>query len=514
VNRALAPYLTLGAFVLLMSVPFSWAVAAIAAAAALRVTAAVAGRATRRRTERELRVSQGPGLVLGCDQRGREVSVTDRQLGEHGLIVGASGAGKSTTLLAILTDRIERGLPVVALDLKGSPSFAAELSRAARRVKRPFRTWTPDGPTRWNPLAHGNATELKDKLIATERFTEPHYERAAERYLQTALQVLLAKDRRPQLAEVVALMEPRRLAGSVRGLGTPLADRVQDYVASLTFDQLSAVRGLGTRLAILSESHAGPWLAAGPGPRIDLRSALAGNEVVVFSLNSSIYGKLAAQLGTLAIQDLLSATGHRLGAGSGSGAAAAPAIVAIDEFSALGSDHVLHLLARGREAGVGAVLSTQELADLERAAHGFRDQVLGLTAVKIVHRQDVPASAQLIAQMTGTELVWEETRQIRGVLGGGSRGLGTRRQVERYVVHPNEIKALQTGNAVLLTKTPVVRVARIRVMPAAQQAGSGQVGPPVPAARTTERRSAPAPARGIDQAGPARGDQPDPGVTR
>ena len=42
----------------------------------------------------------------------------------------------------------------------------------------------------WNPLAHGNATELKDKLIATERFTEPHYQRAAERYLQTAIQVL------------------------------------------------------------------------------------------------------------------------------------------------------------------------------------------------------------------------------------------------------------------------------------------------------------------------------------
>ena len=33
-------------------------------------------------------------------------------------------------------------------------------------------------------------TELKDKLIATERFTEPHYQRAAERYVQTVLQVL------------------------------------------------------------------------------------------------------------------------------------------------------------------------------------------------------------------------------------------------------------------------------------------------------------------------------------
>ena len=71
----------------------------------------------------------------------------------------------------------------------------ARRSRASSRARRaaagrPFRLWTPDGPGHWNPLAHGNATELKDKLIATERFTEPHYQRAAERYVQTALQVL------------------------------------------------------------------------------------------------------------------------------------------------------------------------------------------------------------------------------------------------------------------------------------------------------------------------------------
>ena len=73
-------------------------------------------------------------------------------------------------------------------------------------------------------------------------------------------------------------------------------------------------------------------------------------------------------------------------------------MVAIDEFSALGSDNVLALLARGREAGVGVLLATQELADLDRAARGLRDQVLGNTAVKIAHRQDVPESAETVAR--------------------------------------------------------------------------------------------------------------------
>jgi conjugal transfer pilus assembly protein TraD len=461
------PYWTLAAFAVLLAVPFSWATAVLITAAALRVGFGLVRGSNRRRAARLARDAEGPGVTLGVDDRGRDVRLTDRQLAAHGLIIGASGAGKSTTLLGILSDQIERGLPVVALDLKGSPAFIRELERAAARAGRPFQVWTPDGPSHWNPLAHGNATELKDKLIATERFTEPHYQRAAERYVQNVLQVLQATGGRVDLAEVVRLMEPKRLAAVLRNLEGPLANRVQDYLGGLTSDQLSAVRGLGTRLAILSESHAGPYLARAGTPSgvtVDLRAALSGPEVVVFSLNSSIYGNLAAQLGTLAIQDLVSVTGHRLQWGA-DGQPPPQATVAIDEFSALGADHVLALLARGRESGVSVLLATQELADLERAGRGFRDQVLGVTAVKVAHRQDVPSSAQMIAQMAGTERVWAHTHNLRSPFSAAPGSRGTRREVEQFIVHPNEIKSLNTGRAVVLTKTPVARSTRVTVQP-------------------------------------------------
>jgi conjugal transfer pilus assembly protein TraD len=484
-----APYWTLIALPVLLLLPFRWVAAGLIAASVANAGLASLRAAAARRSARAARAADGPAVSLGVDDRGREVLLSDRQLAAHGLILGASGAGKSTTMLGILGDRIERGLPVIAIDLKGSPSFADELAGAATLAGRPSRLWTLDGPGHWNPLAHGGPTELKDKLIASERFTEPHYQRAAERYVQTALQVLEAGGRRPQLTDVVALMEPRRLAAAVRRLDGPLRDRVQDYVAGLTTDQLSAVRGLGTRLAIISESHAGRYLTpAGDGETIDLRSALEGSEVVVFSLNSSVYGQLAAQVGTLAIQDIVSATGRRLQAGG----APLQATVAVDEFSALGADHLLALVARGREAGVSVLLATQELADLERAAPGFRDQVLGLTAVKIAHRQDVPASARTIAELVGTEWVWTESRQIYGPFGSGHGSRGTRREVERYVVHPNEVKALATGEAVLLTKTPKAEISRVRVWPPQRGIAGG----------------------GRQSRGVGRGDQPEPGVTR
>ena len=240
-GRRLPPYLLLIAFAALMVAP-AW-VATMAAGLAVAVTGM---RAAGFIAGRGIRATGKPldAIVIGSDRSGAEMWITERELASHGLILGASGAGKTTTLLTILTRLIERGRPVVAIDMKGSPSFAFALEKAAAGAGRPFRIWTPDGPNHWNPLQYGNATELKDKLIGSERFTEPHYQRAAERYVLNVLQVLehVHPDRPPTLDEVVQLMDPRRLGACLRGLPRSLSERVQDYLASLT--DAGAYRGV------------------------------------------------------------------------------------------------------------------------------------------------------------------------------------------------------------------------------------------------------------------------------
>ena len=452
------------AVLVLVGPPPSVTVAAVLAAVAIELTVRLRQALADVGAVERAAAAAGPQLPLGVDPGGRQVTLSDQALSAHALILGASGAGKSTTLLTVLGEHIRRGGPAIAIDLKGSPSFAAAIERACAEAGRPLRCWTPDGTDHWNPLAHGNPTELKDKLICTERFTEPHYQRAAERYLQTVMQVLEAAhpDRPPVLGEVVAALDSQRMRSLLEQVPGPMAARVEDYLAGLGRDQWSAVRGIATRLAIISESHTGIYLEPGPGRMLDLCDALTGREVVLFSLNSSAYGRLASQLGTLAVQDLVTTVGHRLRDGGGP-----HALVALDEFSALGADNVVALLARGREAGVSVLLATQELADLDRAAPGLRDQVLGNTAVKIVHRQDVPSSARVLSAMIGAERVWEETRHTGQSILFGRRdtGRGTRREVERPIVHPDEIERLGTGQAVLLTKIPTAATTHVRITP-------------------------------------------------
>jgi len=457
-------YLALAVFVALLAGPAWMTPAAIGVA--IGVTTFRLGRRIGRGVGPRRRALQEDGIALGFDRRGRVETITERDLSAHCLILGASGSGKTTTLVTILEQQIRRGRPVVAIDMKGSPVFALQLAQAAAAAGRPFKLWTPEGPTQWNPLQHGNATELKDKLISTERFTEPHYQRAAERYLQNVFQVLreARPGQAPTLAEVVALMDPRRLPAVLRDAPKTLTDRVQDYLSGLTPDQRSAIRGLQTRLALMTESDAGSFLAGGGSAAIDLTAALAGREVVVFSLNSSRYGESAAQIGTLAVQDLICATGGRLYQVH-QGRSLEQATIAIDEFSGIGGAHVVALFARGREAGISAIVATQEMADLDRAGRGVRDQILGNTALKLILRQDVPESANLVAQIAGTEKVWEETHQIGGSVFRGFPPGGTRRESERFIVHPNEIKSLRTGDAVLISKLRGERARTLKVRP-------------------------------------------------
>jgi hypothetical protein len=422
-------------------------------------------RARERAARAEPARDPGAATVLGTGQDGRPFLLTDRQLSAHTLILGASGAGKSNTLLTILTDHVARGRGAVVIDMKGSQAFARELAIAAERAGRPFRLWTLDGPGHWNPLANGNPSELKDRLISAERWTEPHYQRAAERYVQTALQVW--KQARPDLAptlmDVVDLMDDRRLSVMLRDVPRDFAKRVQNYLASIGPDQRSAVRGLETRLAILAESHAGAFLEPSGADTIDLQRAMDGHEVVLFSLNSSRYGNLAAQVGALVAQELNAVMGGRLEHPG----AVDPFMIAVDELAALGPEHVLNLIARGREALFPVVAATQELADLDKVARGLADQLLGIPAVKIAHRQDLPKSAEMIAEIAGSERVWEHTYYTdrRALLPDRDTGRGTRRQVERYRVEPDTIKTLEPGEAVVIAKIPTSSVQKVKVRP-------------------------------------------------
>jgi hypothetical protein len=196
------------------------------------------------------------GVILGVDDEGRRVCLRDNELAGHALIVGATGTGKTTTLIAVLKAEIRRGHAVCVVDLKGDRALLGQLSAAAYSGGRSLGVWSIDGDATWNPLAAGNPTELKDKLIGLEGWTEPHYRRAAERYLQSVFSVLACQDQTPTLERVVALMNPAALNRELRHVPDELAERmVGTWMASRP---IKSARSADSRTAWVSSPSPSP----------------------------------------------------------------------------------------------------------------------------------------------------------------------------------------------------------------------------------------------------------------
>jgi murein DD-endopeptidase MepM/ murein hydrolase activator NlpD len=398
--------------------------------------------------------------LLGFDGRRRPVTLRfGGQSGRHGLLVGASGSGKSNALLWCVARHVEAGFGVVVVDMKGDQLLARRLEREAERWRHPFQRWTLDGGCRWNPLARGNRSELKDKLIGAEEFTERHYQAMYERYLVNVFRALEHRPEQRNLRTVIGLLDPAALAIELRELDDDqAAEEIGAYLARLTAEQARDLRGLADRLALLVEGGHGDYLtpADEADGEIDLIRAIGTGAVVLFSLNSSRYGQTARLIGNMVVQDIKTVCG----AIEDTPGSDRPALVAVDEFAALDGDQVAGLFQRARSASISLVMATQELADLRRVDEGFDEQIVGNVEWLLAGRQNNPGSAELVAVIAGTEEVWVHTFQTEEGLGRPKSrfvresGVGTKHRGREYYAPPDDIKRLPVGRMLLVEKNP------------------------------------------------------------
>ena len=234
--------------------------------------------------------------------------------GRHTLIVGATGSGKTVTETWIATRAIEAGLGAVVLDPKGDLRMREQLVEAAHLSGRRFLEWTPRGPSVYNPFGHGAASEIADKALAGERFTEPHYQRQAQRYLGHAVRALHGVGEVVSLRALVELLDPSSLEVFSRGLTEQQSRATYEYLDSLTTRARADLSGVRDRLAIMVESDVAPWLdPATPGAQtFDLLDAVRQRAVVYFALQADAWPLLAHMLGVAGIRQAARKSSHLL----------------------------------------------------------------------------------------------------------------------------------------------------------------------------------------------------------
>jgi len=386
----------------------------------------------RRRRQGELLLGRATGRRTVC------IPFDASTGGRHTLVVGATGSGKTTTQTSMVVQAIERGMGAVIIDPKGDRDLREQARCTASQAGRPFLEWTPSGGCVYNPYARGSETEIADKVLAGERFTEPHYLRQSQRYLGHVVRALRRSGLEVSLQLIVDHLDPATLEELVRGLPESEAAPTHAYLDSMTARQQSDLAGVRDRLAILAESDIGAWLdprTAGAG-RLDLLAAARSHAVVYFSLESDSRPLLTQMLAAAIVQDLQTVIAALQGRPEAT-------LVVIDEFSAIAAEQVVRLFGRARSAGFSLLLGTQELCDLRLPGRErLLEQVMGNLSALIAHRQVVPSSAEMISSLAGQEGAWKVSSH--------SDGKTTRTRISKFVLDPGKVMRLGQGWAAVI----------------------------------------------------------------
>jgi hypothetical protein len=270
---------------------------------------------------------------------------------------------------------IRRRKPVIVIDLTGSSGLADALATACLAPGAPFRWFSAAGPGYYEPLRGGDPARAAALVMAMIDWVDvgDQQRRAASAYLTDALAVRAAApgDRRiPVLDDLARLMTPEGLRERVARIPLyhprrqVLAERAA-VSASLLQSDPATMTAPATQLPRLRGSRLGRWLEPGPpeAVRISLGRTVRERGVTLLALDRHDHRQEARMIAGLAVADLTAVSGELQGM-----SVPADTLAWINGCEFLEQRVLAELIAQGRGAGMGVVLSTASAAAADRLA--------------------------------------------------------------------------------------------------------------------------------------------------
>ncbi len=384
------------------------------------------------------------GSVIGLSQKdATPVILFDQNANLHTLAIGTTGSGKTTAISNIMESAIIRGLPLIVVDGKGDTELMRKVERYSKQHQRKFYGFSMVGDSvKYNPLASGGVTSKKDRIIELREWSEDHYRKLAEGYLQTVFQILEQASITTDLIQLSKYMELPALRELLQTTSDPKLQNAFQRLANKADD----ISSLKAEIENLVNSEIGHLFDCRQGRVLTLPKALRENAIIYFCLQPLAFPAYANCLGKLIINDI-----KALAASALENADKKIIYTIFDEFSVFAGDQIVNLINQGRGAGIHAILSTQSLSDLSRAGgEAFVGQVLNNCNNYLIQRQNNPDDAETLAKVVGTKDQFQFTSQVSSTMASGA--VGTVKSVKEYFIHPDEIKRLGLGEGYYVNK--------------------------------------------------------------
>jgi hypothetical protein len=412
----------------------------------------------------EVDAGHPPGRIrLGLDAESRRPFDLDlAELAQHVFLPGASGSGKTTTLTRLADGALAAGYGVVIVDCKGG-GLGGVARMLAVRYGVPFHLvdpdaldGSPDGSLGYDPC-WGDPASVGNKLVGAFTYTGAAevFKDAALEAIPLIVRALMAAGEPVTLKRLYDALGKGGMGNLARRVEHPLRGELEVLDRTGGVGQ-SGYIGLQRRLGALRQGKFGELFTAQPA--LDWEGVLATPSVTYLVLRATASSEDVDLMGRLIAQDLKQACARRFRQLE-NGETLTPVLAIFDEFAALReAEQIVDLLLQARQALMPTVVSVQYLPE----SIPIRGAVLG-AGLLLAHRVAGP-DAEEVATQFGTRRTAEVTNQIDFESGFSEKG--SIRQVEQFIVHPNQLRNLQPGQAAVRSvagqRNAIVRVLETR----------------------------------------------------
>ena len=405
---------------------------------------------------------------------------------KHGVIVGGTGAGKSTFLENIITQDLtrrfgERKMPMIIFDGKGEREFLDHLLphiAAAGRLQD-LRILDPTHPMescRYNPFYSLDDAyqEHVNFIFRSFGLREDFFKGHQEAYLSDLVRVLqytgrlfnvydvlvMALDEdvlqdqikaaKARIATLNGLSMQKRLnfEMSVKMLQRSLQDR----------ERVEKIQGLLNELLSFLEDE----LSVVTGSYQDLLTLddVLENDLILFvSLNSNRNQRAVEALGKILLQNIQLMVGKRYSQTSSSRSKDEPMLsVILDEFAPFAYPGFTQVLQTARGAKVSFLFSFQSLPQLQRVSQSFSDEVSSAPGTKMIMNVSEENTAQWFLKASARIATKRRSLSVRktGIFTPKyiETGTGSESEAKETRAREDHIKNLPVGQMEILMTDP------------------------------------------------------------
>lgn len=404
-------------------------------------------------------IGDGVGPTVGRFQRGdlpgpwRAGRVVRLPMGHpnnrHLLIVGATGLGKTETVLTLAEWTALQGYQVVYLTCKepSSPgkSAAPRLAAVAAETGGRFRCLSA-GHAPYDPM-RGSTAEVRDRLIRIEQWGDRYWAAVANTLVAVALELSTEQGKAiDALPDLVYSLVRTRLMELAKRSSDP---RVAELVDAFNYNDLGGALMRYASMAIHLRGWIGPVKAGG--------WAFEDADVACVELPTISRPEAATALMRLVLRDFGSYLVDPARRQATTAGRPRPVLMVIEEAGAVAGDPVIgrefvNQVERNRDAGAYSVLTAQDPAGF---GGGRTWSALSTNAVVCSYRQ--ADAAEAIAKLAGTQRVTEAGADYAP--DGRITHQGVARRQHAFKLNPQTLRELGLGEFVIISAGKYAKVA-------------------------------------------------------